>query len=130
MAETYKREDFKSPLEYNAYKLLKLKAKDDKFKIGYEIEKLDYILTKTYIPDFVIDFPDERRIYIETKGYFRGEDRAKLLATKDRHPEKDIRLVFSKNNRLNKKARTRYVDWAKRHGFPCSVGTIPPEWLE
>jgi hypothetical protein len=130
LSEGYKRGSFKSPLEANAYRYLKQKAKDNKFEIGYETEKLDYILTRNYVPDFIITFPDGRKIYIETKGYLRGEDRAKLLATRDRHPDKDIRIVFSKNNRLNRKARSRYSDWAERYKFPYAIGTIPAEWLQ
>jgi hypothetical protein len=129
MPSNYKREDFKSPLEYDVYRFLKTKQKN-KYNIGYEKEKLDYILVKNYIPDFIVTFSDGRKVYIEAKGYLRGEDRAKLLATKDRHPDKDIRIVFSKDNRLNKKSRSRYSDWAKKHGIPYSVGSIPAEWLE
>lgn len=97
--------------------------------MAYETEKLDYILTRNYVPDFVLSFDDGRKIYIETKGHLRQEDRAKMLAVKNRHPDLDIRIVFSKDNRLNKRARSRYSDWAKRHGFPYAVGTLPTDWL-
>jgi hypothetical protein len=127
--EGYKREDFKSPLEYNVYRYLKQQAKEHKFKIGYETEKLEYVLVKNYVPDFVLTFPDGRKVYLEAKGYLRGEDRAKLLAVKDRHPELDLHLVFSKDNRLNKRARSRYSDWAKRHKIPHAISTIPVDWL-
>lgn len=129
MSEGYKREDFKSPLEHNVYRYLQQKAKNAKFNVAYETEKLDYILTRNYVPDFVLSFDDGRKIYIETKGHLRQEDRAKMLAVKNRHPDLDIRIVFSKDNRLNKRARSRYSDWAKRHGFPYAVGTLPTDWL-
>ena len=130
LSEGYKREDFKSPLEHNVYRYMRQKSRNNKFQIGYETEKLDYILTRNYLPDFILSFPDGRKIYIETKGHLRQEDRAKMLAVKAKHPDKDIRIVFSKDNRLNKRARSRYSDWAKRHGFPHSVGTLPPDWLQ
>jgi hypothetical protein len=127
---TQKREDFKSPLEYNTWRWLQEKRKGKKFKVEYETEKLNYILTKYYLPDFILHFEDGRKIYIETKGYLRGEDRTKLLAVRDNNPDIDLRLVFSKDNRLNRKARSRYSCWAKRHGFTYSVGSIPMEWLD
>jgi hypothetical protein len=130
MGKHYNRESFKSPLEYNTYKWLQQKRKGKSFNIEYETEKLDYVLIRNYLPDFILKFDDGRKIYIETKGYLRGEDRAKLLAVRDRHPDLDLRLVFSKDNRLNRKSRSRYSCWAKRHGFTYSVGTIPMEWLE
>lgn len=129
MPKGYQREDFKSPLEYNVYRYLKQLSRQHKFEIGYETEKLDYILVRNYLPDFVLTFPDGKKVYIEAKGYLRTEDRAKLLAVKTKHPDKQLNIVFSKNNRLNRKARSRYSDWADRHHIPYAIASVPPDWL-
>ena len=95
----------------------------------YEPEKLAYELKKTYTPDWVITFPSGIKRYIETKGYFRPEDRTKILSVLRHHPDIDLRLVFQRDNFLNKGSKTRYSDWAKQHGVTFALGTIPTAWM-
>lgn len=98
--------------------------------IEYETEKLDYVIERNYIPDFVVKFKDGRKMYIEAKGWFRPEDRSKMKAVKRKHPDLDIRIIFPSNNKLNKHSKTRYSDWCDNVGFPYHVGTqVPREWL-
>jgi predicted nuclease of restriction endonuclease-like RecB superfamily len=92
-----------------------------KVSFKYESEKIPYILARHYIPDFVIVAPSGK-IYIETKGYLRPEDRSKLIAVKKLHPAMDIRIVFYSENK-------KYIKWAEKNRFPWSIGTIPKEWL-
>lgn len=66
---------------------------------------------------------------LEVKGRLTGADRVKMKAVKELHPTLDIRLVFDKNNKLNKKSTTRYSDWADSIGMKwCLVGDLK-EWL-
>lgn len=92
-----------------------------KVKFKYESEKIPYILARHYIPDFVIETP-LGKIYIECKGYFRPEHKAKMAAVKKLHPEKDIRILFYSYN-------SKYCKWAQKYGFRYAWGTIPDEWL-
>lgn len=92
-----------------------------KVHFKYEEEKIPYILARQYIPDYILDKPIGK-MYIECKGYFRPEDKAKLRAVKKQHPELDIRLLFYRENK-------QYIRWCIKHGFPCAVGTVPKEWL-
>lgn len=87
----------------------------------YESEKVAYVLARHYIPDFVVDTPNGR-IYIETKGHLRREDKAKLIAVKRQHPEMDLRLLFYAPNKTNSK-------WAVKNGFKFAFGNVPEEWL-
>jgi predicted nuclease of restriction endonuclease-like RecB superfamily len=106
-------------------------AKPAKVKnIEYETERLRYILEKWYVPDFIITRKDGSKIYIETKGYFRPDDRAKLLATRDNNPGVDIRLVFMVDNKLNKNAKMKYSGWAEKHNFTYSIGHVPFDWFK
>ena len=93
----------------------------------YEARKFNYILEKTYTPDLY--FPG-KNLYIELKGYFRPEDRAKIKAVKKQNPEIDLRIVFQKANKtITKNSKTTYGDWATKNGFLWSEGTIPGEWI-
>lgn len=74
------------------------------------------------MPDFIIVTPTGR-VFIETKGHLRREDKAKLVAVKRQHPEVDLRLLFYAPNKVNSK-------WATKHGFRFAFGNIPREWLE
>jgi predicted nuclease of restriction endonuclease-like RecB superfamily len=119
---------FKSKLEKKLWKQLPHKRKD--IKLSYETCRLDYVVKKTYLPDVVVDLPNGRRFFIEIKGWFRPEDRTKMIATKAFNPDLDIRLVFDKDNPINKGSKTRYSDWANKNGFQYAVGEIPKEWFQ
>lgn len=93
-----------------------------KVSFKYESEKISYLISGHYIPDFVILRPDGTRIYIETKGYFRPEHKRKMLAVKKLHPTLDLRLLFYSNN-------SAYIRWANKNKFPYAIGEIPEEWL-
>lgn len=103
---------------------------------GYETEKLDYTTWARYIPDFILVTKGGRKIYIETKGNgrsFDGPSRRKLVAVKNQHPEKDIRIVFYSDGKIGptRKDGTRMTqsEWATRHGFKYAIKEIPGEWL-
>jgi predicted nuclease of restriction endonuclease-like RecB superfamily len=96
--------------------------KKAKAVFSYESERFAYILARHYVPDFIVSTPNGK-VYIETKGHLRREDKAKLVAIKKQHPEMDLRIVFYAPNKLNSK-------WADRHGFRYAFDTIPSEWLK
>lgn len=88
----------------------------------YERDKFPYVLASHYIPDFTVH-TGFGKLYIETKGYLRPEDKRKLVAVKKQHPEIDLRIVFYADNKKN-------IKWAEKNGFRWSIGTIPKEWLD
>lgn len=98
--------------------------------VEYEGETFEYTATHKYTPDFVITLPDGSKRYVETKGYLRPQDMSKLKDVKKSNPDKDLRIVFAKDNKLKAKAKFRYSDWAFKHGFIFSIGGIPKSWLE
>ena len=89
----------------------------------YEPEKIPYIISAHYIPDFVVKLPGGDKIYIETKGYLRPEDKRKLVAVKKCHPTKDIRILFY---RLVESS----IRWAERHGFQYAIESVPDSWFQ
>lgn len=95
----------------------------EKYKIKYKIPEKEH----TYTPDFKLP----NNIFIETKGVFTPEDRQKHLLIKEQHPEIDIRFVFQNpGTKLNKRSKTTYADWCKKHGFQYAAKTIPRIWLK
>lgn len=105
----------------NFEKKIEKQLKKYKISFTYESEKIPYIFSGHYIPDFIINTPSGK-IYIETKGYFRPEHKRKMAAVKRLNPNLDIRLVFYGEKKKD-------IAWAIKKGFPYSIGTIPKEWL-
>ncbi len=120
---------YRSAFEYQISQVLLAKCPSKEFKIGYETEKLPYVLEKNYTPDFIITRPDGSKLYIETKGYFDLEDRSKMLAIKKNYPEADFAMVFMVDNKLHSKSQIAYSDWCTKHGFKYAFNTIPDEWF-
>lgn len=93
--------------------------------LEYETKRLPYTLRKTYIPDFTLP----NGIIVEAKGRFDGQMREKMLAVKKANPSLDIRFVFQRaNNKLSKRSKTQYWEWAEAHDFQWAEGSIPPDW--
>lgn len=95
--------------------------KRNRIPFHYEHSKLSYIIAAQYLPDFEIDTPTGK-LYVECKGYFRPEDKRKLLAVRRMHPEIDLRILFYAANKKNEK-------WATKNGIRYAISTIPKEWL-
>lgn len=95
--------------------------KRSKLIYKYESERIPYVLARHYIPDFIVQ-TITGYLYIECKGHLRREDKAKLVAVKRQHPEKDIRIVFYKRT-------VQSVRWAEKNGFKYAIDKIPSEWL-
>lgn len=81
--------------------------------------------TRWYTPDFFLP----NGIVIETKGKLDRATRKKMIAVRKAHPDEDIRFLFQRNNKIDKRSTTRYMDWAAQHGFKAALRQIPDEWL-
>ncbi len=122
----YKGQEYRSLLE------IKMLQQIEKLKVhvDYETERFPYSIRRTYVPDFVCKRADGTTFYIEVKGYLRPSDRTKLLAVKETSPTIDLKLVFAQDNKLNSKSKTRYSEWAIKHGFEFSIGHVKKEWFQ
>jgi len=126
----YKGITFRSKLELWIYKQLQGMKKNKGFVVEYETEKIPYVIQRNYIPDFIITLSNGHKIYVEAKGYFAPADRAKLKAVKKANPDMDLRIVFSKDNKLSKKSKTTYSQWAEKNNIPWAINNPKAEWFK
>lgn len=119
------RGKLKSGLEERTLKYLKRHSTE----VKYETLTLPYTLRKNYVADFVCLTKSGKTVIIETKGWFRADDRTKMRAVKKDNPHIDIRLVFDKDNKLGKGSTMTYSQWSDKYGFPYSIGNPPKEWF-
>ena len=120
------RPKFRSGLEERVYD----EATERGRKLVFEPDEpiIRYVVPARYIPDFLLP----NGIFVETKGWLRPRDRAKMARVKKENPELDIRFVFQRaNSRIGKSPNSlMYWQWADRYGFPWSEGTIPDSWWD
>lgn len=122
----------KSPFEFQLWNQII----DFGLKAEYESEKLPYTVNHTYCPDFVIYREDGTILYIEAKGNGRQFDnnvKQKMIAVKQQHPDKEIRIVFYSDGKCGPKRKDgsfmKQSDWAIKNGFKYSIKSIPEEWM-
>ena len=100
----------------------------------WEPEKLPYQTppeTHNYTPDFRIKTNAEKTFFIECKGRFLPEDRAKHLLVRKDNPGVDIRFLFSRAKApIYKGSKTTLADWATKNGFLWCEKRVPQEWLD
>lgn len=98
----------------------------------YETDKIGYVVPardSKYTPDFKL--PKKGGFfYVETKGIWTVQDRAKHLLIQKQHPDLDIRFVFSNQNaKLYKGSPTSYALYCEKHNFRYANKVIPEAWL-
>lgn len=105
----------------------------DANKVAYEYETvtLEYEVPAKkhkYKPDFIL----ANGIIIEAKGRFDAATRQKMSLVIEQNPDKDIRLLFMRDNTISKSSKTKYSDWCEARGIKYHVsadGKVPQEWL-
>ena len=93
----------------------------------YESTQIPYIIQHNYTPDFKLI----NGIYLETKGYWDANDRRKIKAVKQQHPDIDLRMVFQNPyNTISKRSKTTYAQYCDKLSIPwTSFTNIPIDWL-
>lgn len=104
---------------------------DREIPFGYESVRIPYTVPESkhyYTPDF--ELPNG--VIIEAKGIFDRIARAKMALVLEQNPDRDIRILFMRNNKVNKNSKMTYGDWCTKRGIKWAVslaGEIPEEWL-
>jgi hypothetical protein len=97
----------------------------------FESEKIPYTqpaTDKKYLPDFKL----ANGIYIEAKGVWDSSSRKKMVWVIEQNPDKDIRMLFQRNNYLRKGSKTTYGAWCDKRGIRWAVsssGAVPESWI-
>ena len=106
----------------------------DKAQFEYESEWLSFTQPakkRKYLPDIKLVTKKGKTLYIELKGRLDTETKYKMEWVKAQHPDKDIRIVFMRNNLMSKRGKKKtYSDWAQQKGFLWAVGRVPNEWIQ
>ena len=114
---------FKSGLEEKVSDLL------CELGVDYEYEglSLPYTIKHLYTPDFVLP----NGIVLETKGYWKPEDRRKIRQVVTENPHIDLLMVFQDPyKKISKKSKTTYAKWCTRYNIKwCAYHAIPVDWL-
>lgn len=100
-------------------------------KWEYEVDTFYWLpKPRLYKPDFKVYKEDGTFYYVETKGYFDGDSRAKMAAIKHQYPSYDIRMVFQvPEKKLSKSPKSKtYSEWAAKLGYVWSAFRIPFSW--
>jgi len=117
--------------KFEAYTISALE-RNKGFEVEYETEKWKYTIPAsdhTYTPDVKIIFPSGHERFVELKGKLDIPTRKKMVLIREQYPDKDIRILFMRNNKLTKTSKTTYMEWAAKVGYISAVGTIPKSWL-
>ena len=93
----------------------------------YEGKSFPYTIQHLYTPDFILP----NGVVLETKGYWRPEDRRKVKQVITENPDIDLRMVFQDPyKKISKKSKTTYSKWCQRYGIKwCAFHAIPIDWL-
>ena len=100
-----------------------------KFDYKYEPETFSVKVDVTYKPDFIAE-TKVGKVIVEGKGYFRDEDRKKVLAFTQQYPDYKYHIVFERDNAIYKGSKYKYSDWCIKHGISYSVKSLPKELFE
>lgn len=97
----------------------------------YETQKIRYVVpekSRNYIPDFTLP----NGIVCEFKGKLDRDVREKMALVIEQNPDKDIRFLFMRDNKMTKTSKMRYSGWCEKRGIKYAVsehGHVPQEWI-
>lgn len=85
-------------------------------EVEYEPFKVDYVVHKSYTPDFVSVGTSDT--WYEAKGFFRPGDTIKYKAIRNQFPDKRLVFIFSNPHKPTRKdVKSTHADWAEKNGW-------------
>lgn len=122
-----KNSKYKSGFEVKIAKSLA----DQGVEVKYEQAKIKFTVpskARNYIPDFQLP----NGIFVEGKGKLDRGTREKMALVIEQNPDKDIRLLFMRDNKISKVSKTKYSDWCEQRSIEYAVseqGIVPESWI-
>lgn len=108
----------RSGLESTIIKLMDSNSIQYKYEPREELCKYEVRETRSYLPDIVIG----DKIF-ELKGRFTLFDRKKMKLVVEQNPDKDITMVFQRDNPIRKGSKTKYSDWCNKNNIKWMMVT-------
>lgn len=103
-------------------------------EVEYEMDKIKYTLPEThhtYTPDWKLL---EDGSYIETKGKWSQQDRAKMVYLQKTRPDLKIRMLFQRGkNTISRSSKTTYMDFCHKNNIDAAdyaTEGIPERWYK
>lgn len=100
---------------------------------AYEDTKVDYVVQKTYVPDFALE---DGMVLVEVKGYFRPGDTQKYAAIATQIMDTDSKwyvfILQNPNKPVRKGAKMTMGEWCDKHSiiwFDATDSEGFEEWL-
>lgn len=122
-------DDLKSKFEGEVYRGLKALQKEHGFTFEYEPESFEYVVSHWYTPDWKVTRRDGTSFFIESKGYWRPDERTLLKRVKEQHDGIKINMLFQNNPKIHKNSPSRYSDYCEKNNIVYSIGAIPEGWF-
>jgi hypothetical protein len=109
---------YKSKLEQTTAHLLKSNG----YPVNYEPDKISYLLSNNYIPDWKIT----DNVYVETKGRWVATDRRKIKEVILQNPNITIIMCFQDPNmKITKNSKTTYAKWCDKNNIRhCTLNSL------
>lgn len=108
----------RSGLESTIIKMMDSKFIQYKYEPREELCKYEVREIRTYLPDIVIG----DKIF-ELKGRMTLFDRKKMKLVVEQNPDKDITMVFQRDNPIRKGSKTKYSDWCDKNNIKWMMVT-------
>lgn len=148
------KQRLKKPNRYRSGYELKIATHLENHRIAYDYEptiikyrlpvtgaccakcgSVSVVVVRRYNPDFLISpngkLNPKGQFYLEAKGKFTSKDRTKMVSVINSNPTLKFRMIFMRDNKINKNSKIRYSDWCRDRGIEYAVGTaLPEEWLK
>jgi hypothetical protein len=122
-------DDLRSKFEVEVFKGLKALQKEYDFTFDYEPESFEYYTYHWYTPDWRISKKDGTTFFIESKGYWRPDERTLLKRVKEQHQDTNIKMLFQNNPKIHKNSASRYSDYCEKNRIDYSISSIPTIWF-
>lgn len=138
MSKEFKAKSGYEQSHWNTLTKAKVRFKYEPYKLEYLThphgawcttcdQRAGVVVRRRYVPDWV---SEDDQLIVESKGKFTPSDRTKMLAVIAAHPEKDIRMLFMRDNWLTRKKLEKYSDWCTKHNIKYAIGEFPKEWIK
>jgi hypothetical protein len=101
----------------------------ERIPFDYEATSLQFTMEHTYTPDWRFVDLDGIPFFIETKGYFRPEQRSTMLAFRRSHPLVRLIVALQAPKQVLKGMKKPIAKWCEQNAIPWCPAPPPAEFI-